>query len=108
MQASELRRKLQESDQSKNLFHKELTYVEERRLELSDRKAKAAKLLGDALGGGLAPSVFTAEEAKEGDTALKRMMRSEILRLRRRSVSEVKLPVDLCGGAQAPDAASPV
>ena len=50
-QASELRRKLQESDQSKNLFHKELTYVEERRLELSDRKAKAAKLLGAALGG---------------------------------------------------------
>ena len=26
-QASELRRKLQESDQSKNLFHKELTYA---------------------------------------------------------------------------------
>ena len=86
-QASELRRKLQESDQSKNLFHKELTYVEERRLELSDRKAKAAKLLGAALGGAPAPSVFTAEEAKEGDTALKRMMRSEIVRLRRKSAS---------------------
>ena len=61
--------------------------MEERRLELSDRKAKAAKLLGAALGGAPAPSVFTAEEAKEGDTALKRMMRSEIVRLRRKSAS---------------------
>ena len=45
-----------------------LFYVEERRLGLSERRAEASLLLGAALGAPVAPSVFSAEQAEDGDT----------------------------------------
>ena len=43
--------------------------MEERRLELSERRAKATQLLGAALGAPVAPSVFSAEQAEDADTS---------------------------------------